>query len=279
LQYVLGSQPFGPLDVKCRPGVLIPRPETEAYVFHLAELVERGVLGVEGRQKRLRVLDFCTGTGCIPLLLYYLLHSRYPELDVRGFDISDVAVSLARENLAYNVRKALLPVSALEHGVSFENADIFSDGWERFLEGKYGVDVLVSNPPYISTKGFNHDTGRSVRNFEPKLALVPLAAASGTANEDECEPEDVFYARLFEIAETLRPKVMLFEVGDLDQALRVAQMTAKLEHGGHMDIEIWRDWPDMTPEEDEHTTAQVNGTTIPIRGSGNGRSVLIHCRS
>ncbi|KAI0124208.1 HemK family methyltransferase [Xylariales sp. AK1849] len=280
LQYVLGTQPFGRLDMKCRPGVLIPRPETEAYVHHLAALLRRGELGAGGTERKtqaqaLRVLDFCTGTGCIALGLYSLLHARFPGMRVQGLDISESAVALARENLGHNVRRGLLPASAVEEGPRFGKADIFSDDWRAYVEEGEGVDVLVSNPPYISTRGFNRDTGRSVRNHEPKLALVPDAAVSGEA---ECMPEDVFYSRLFEIAETWGPRVMLFEVGDLNQALRVAEMATKLQDADHMRVEIWRDWPDMSPEEHEIAEARVKGTTVQISGSGNGRSVLVHRR-
>ncbi|KAK8111161.1 S-adenosyl-L-methionine-dependent methyltransferase [Apiospora kogelbergensis] len=296
LQYLLGSQPFGPLEIQCRRGVLIPRPETESWTYALAEdIVARlasaaashGRNGTsEGKRSRLRIVDLCTGTGCIPLLLYALLHKRFRDVRVWGFDIEERAVRLARENLRYNITRGFLPSSLLptEHTgaseggngdgsevIRFEKADIFADDWSESITqqegGSDGIDVLVSNPPYISTKGFHRDTGRSVRNFEPRLALVPRP------RDDErsapCAPEDVFYQRLCEVAETLRPKIMLFEVGDLEQALRVAQM-ASLTAGERLrDIEIWRDYPDVT---------YIEGTKVSIKGSGHGRSILVHLR-
>ncbi|KAI1867925.1 uncharacterized protein JN550_006732 [Neoarthrinium moseri] len=284
LQYVLGSQPFGALDLRCRPGVLIPRPETEAYVVHLASQLLRarkalGAAAADGRP--LRVVDVCTGSGCIALLLYQLLHRGFPgagSLRVLGLDVAPEAVALARENLERNVRRGALPATALEGGdVRFAQADLFSDGEWNSAVGQRGgeiagVDVLVSNPPYISTQGFDRDTGRSVRNFEPRLALVPGAGLSqGTA----CAPEDVFYARLLKVSRVLRPRVMLFEVGDMEQARRVAQMATGLEQSEQWHVEIWRDDPDLDGN-DGLREEVLNGRRIPVRGSGHGRSVFVH---
>ncbi|ORY71725.1 HemK family methyltransferase [Pseudomassariella vexata] len=292
LQYVLGSQPFGNRVIKCRPGVLIPRPETEAYVVHLAGLIRKqrilGGSAVGGDQTQLlRIVDFCTGSGCIALLLDSLLRPRFPELRVYGFDISERAVALARENLWGDAQRGSLPNANLEQGVVFEKADIFSDDWLSHLSetrngqgGRVLIDVLISNPPYISIAGFNHSTGRSVRNHEPKLALVPDGKVGASVAASGCAPEDVFYARLFEIVEVVRPRVILMEVGDLEQALRVAEMASgAVESSAQGVIEIWRDWPDMTPEDDEVTEVDMRGTKVPIRGSGNGRSVLVRCRA
>ncbi|KAI1772808.1 S-adenosyl-L-methionine-dependent methyltransferase [Hypoxylon cercidicola] len=288
LQYVLGSQPFGNLDIQCRPGVLIPRPETEAWVTHLAGVV-RGDLGAGGRggvgSTGLRVLDLCLGSGCIALLLHALLHRRFPGLSVRGYDVAPEAVALARRNLALNERRGLLRNP--RGGVSFLEADIFAPDWLESLtrhdapEMRPVVDILVSNPPYISARGFHRDTARSVRNHEPKRALVPpsppLWRPSALPSADD-RPEDVFYVRLLEVADVLRPRLAVFEVGDLAQGLRVAQMAIGRSggaSGAEVKVEIWRDWPDMRPQEDEADSMEINGIQVPVKGSGNGRAVFI----
>lgn len=330
LQYVLGSQPFGDLDIECRPGVLIPRPETEAWVFGVADLIVRSSLSpisstttttttmmktghdhkVVKKEKRrppsLRIVDFCTGTGCVALLLFSLLRRHcegLAQLSVCGFDVDEKAVALARRNSAANMRRReyLREGQGHHHAVTFERVDVFSEDWRPFLQqqqrrdendgersaktnaevgkdeekGKK-MDVLVANPPYISARGFNHDTGRSVRNHEPKLALVPdltLSRGSGV------RPEDVFYARLLQIAEQTRPGIVVLEVGDLAQAVRVVEMAllSRVQKGGWDRVEIWRDWPDMTPEEDEVQVVQVVGVHVPVKGSGNGRVVVLRC--
>ncbi|KXJ93269.1 S-adenosyl-L-methionine-dependent methyltransferase, partial [Microdochium bolleyi] len=104
LQYVLGSQPFGRIDIQCRPGVLIPRPETEAWVYHLGELLCKPYRGREGGS--INILDFCTGTGCIALLLASRLRRKhFREVKAFGCDISPKAVALASQNYLTNVRR------------------------------------------------------------------------------------------------------------------------------------------------------------------------------
>jgi len=96
LQYILGTQPFGDLEIKCRKGVLIPRPETESYTQHLAELLQRGsahdemIKGIGLDFGRVNVLDLCSGTGCISLLLHHMLleSGAGGRVKVVGVDIS-----------------------------------------------------------------------------------------------------------------------------------------------------------------------------------------------
>lgn len=277
LQHVLGSQPFGGLELRCRRDVLIPRVETEAYVVHLAGLIRgrRAFPGLVG-EGGLRVLDLCAGTGCISLLLYEQLYRVVPGTRVTGLDVSPAAVSLARENLRRNVESGSLPGRTMcEGAVRFGRADIFSD---EFLHRRHApggaVDVLVSNPPYISSRGFDCDTGRSVRNFEPKLALVPDEKLRATAESLGCELEDVFYARLFDVAARLQARIMLFEVGDMKQARRVAEMATRLGGPDEFACEIWRDEPDVGGS--EQSTTGSKGRQLTIKGEGHGRSVLIY---
>lgn len=231
----------------------------------------------------------CTGTGCIALLLYSLLRDAVPSsLRVLGVDISPKAVSLSRENLARNITKGLVSAPQTpKQSVDFILGDVFSDSLLSAAEAKghegedrpRGWDVMVCNPPYVSRWAFSHQTARSVRNYEPRIAQVPDVGYGGGA----VRHEDVFYARLLDIAARLRPRVMLFEVGDLQQALRVAEMALGHEElassGCSVNIEVWRDWPDAAPEEDEEVCAKVfeGSREVHIRGSGHGRSVLIHC--
>lgn len=258
----------------------------------MASLIKRGSLLGQGHHKppaALRVLDLCTGTGCIALLLYSLLRDAVPDgLHVLGVDISAQAVSLAHENLTHNITKGLVSApQAPRHSVDFTLGDVFSDsllsaGQAKGDEGgdrPQRWDVMVCNPPYVSRWAFAHQTARSVRNYEPKIAQVPAVAYGGGA----VRREDVFYARLLDIAARLRPRVMLFEVGDLKQALRVAEMA--LGHkdiagsGSDVNVEVWRDWPDAAPEQDEELSAKVleGSREVHIRGSGHGRSVFIQC--
>lgn len=139
LQYVIGSTPFCWLTFRVDSRVLIPRPET-------AELVEWVAQDADPKGS---LLDVGTGSGCIAISLAH----RLPGWNVQGWDVSDGALEVARENSRLNSTE-----------VEFCKADILNaDSDCRF-------DVIVSNPPYVmeSEKSQMEDT---VLEFEPHLAL------------------------------------------------------------------------------------------------------------
>ena len=295
LQYILGNQPFGDLDITCRPGVLIPRsvydalkfrfiaknafsPETEAYTTHLAKLVCKNITKWSSADSlppcppQLRILDLCTGTGCIPLLLHALLSSLTTDLLLHGVDISSNAVALAKQNLRWNIGQTHLQQVANDQ-VTFSQGDIFH--LSPILEGKW--DILVSNPPYISPHSFARETSHSVRKFEPKMALVPpdsCAIFDGyrDALKWDLAVGDAFYPRLLEIAIQVNAKLFLVEVADMEQAKRVAALASK--SGQWDEFQIWRDWPEQgaVPRRD---VLKVGNETVEIIGEGHGRSVFL----
>ena len=145
LQYVTGEMPFRHIVLKCEPGVLIPRPETEVLVDAVLE-------GLEGKEFP-RVLDLCT--GCIALSVA----GEHPDTVVIATDISPKAVALATRN-----------TDALNLGgwVDVLECDL-ADAVVPEFEGTF--DVLVSNPPYIPTAVLAEQIPSEVRDFEPSLAL------------------------------------------------------------------------------------------------------------
>jgi HemK-like putative methylase len=299
LQYILGTQPFGDLDILCKRGVLIPRSETEIYTARFADLVRQN--GQAERQK-LRILELCTGTGCISLLLHSLLKPPGVEqmepkgrpadrldagLEILSVDISETALQLARTNLFYNLGLKRLHPSA-EQDISFAQADVLRKAignptvkrdsalvsknhiidtelgptapsicevlQRNGLENRW--DVLIANPPYISPGQFSPGgaTTRSVRRWEPKLALVPRPLKSYAPRVpvgSECQQQrlpiqldrgDEFYPPLLELARLVGAKAVVLEVGDNEQALRVRNMAAHY-FAGEPDVvvEVWKD--------------------------------------
>jgi methylase of polypeptide subunit release factors len=248
----------------------VNRQDTAASVTHLARLVRNA----QNLPAELRVLDLCTGTGCIPLLFRHEFTSRRKDVDLRivGVDISDKSMSLAR----YNLRKIEKSTQAKHGMITFTKADVLADPFadqiagaplplQTVLNHKRWVpfwDILISNPPYISPSAYWKTTTRSVRGFEPKLALVPVTKSK----LDDIQQGDMFYPPLLKIARQVEAKIVLLEVADLEQALRVAQ------HAREMDIfegiEIWRDEPDVSSS--QPTTE--NG--FLVQGEGNARSVV-----
>ena len=244
-------------------------PETEAYTTHIANRILKSYsLKRPTDQPTFHILDLCTGTGCISLLLHAILAKRIPKCEILGIDIFPKAIALANQNLHHNVALGRLPQSTIKH-VRFLQADIFSKN--IFEKSKW--DMVISNPPYISPNGFNKNTSRLVRNYEPRIALVPLCGGTSrtglTAAKTDSSIGDAFYPTLLDIAEKSNACTLLVEVADLEQARRVATQAVGRCYWDK--IEIWRDWPDMKFT----SKTQINGATIDIIGEGNGRSILI----
>ena len=147
LQYVTGEMPFRHIVLKCGPGVLIPRPETEILVDCVLEYIDKQ----DGPQ---HVLEIGTGTGCISLSIA----GERPGTTVVATDISPDAIALATRN-----REAL----GCEDVVEVVQTDI-AEGVEG--ADKAAFDVLVSNPPYIPS-AIVDTLPREVGGFEPRLAL------------------------------------------------------------------------------------------------------------
>ncbi|KAG8983623.1 hypothetical protein FRB90_005866 [Tulasnella sp. 427] len=170
LAYVLGNQPFGPLSIKCRSPTLIPRPETEDWVTRLTGIISSSETPSNGS---LSVLDICTGTGCIPLLLTST--SRVP-ISAVGVDISDSATALAKENVAD---------ASLSERIRILKGDLFDDTLARTVlshtPSQGGFDVITSNPPYIPQEEYDK-LPPSVKQHEDRLALLGDREGSGATD-------------------------------------------------------------------------------------------------
>lgn len=283
LQYILGTQPFGNLDIQCGPGVLIPRPETEAYTEHLASLLR----GLSKTRRDLTIVDFCTGTGCIPLLLYSLLAKRFPGLAVQGFDISPAALRLARRNRASAIASGHIPRPSPAQSLSFRYGDVLSKRWVDTHLASSRCDVLVSNPPYVSSQAWSlaqEGLSYSTRKYEPKLALVPGDHVD--VPRGGWLHEDAFYAALLDIALIVKPSIVLFEFGGDAQGERILRLAMTHAFAKDADFELWRDYPYLQASDvadaDGHEFRVTDGfgsnRAVPVRGSGNIRSLFIRKR-
>ncbi|WEW61900.1 hypothetical protein PRK78_007398 [Emydomyces testavorans] len=269
LQYILGDQPFGELEILCRKGVLIPRLETESYTFRTARLILSQLTARSSSTVPFRILDLCTGTGCIPLLLHSLLAPSIPNLTIAGIDISSQALSLAKRNLAHNIAQGhLLPRA--KQDVHFLQADVLHETsaiippLQRLLSTESHAersstqwDVLISNPPYISPLDFgNGTTKRSVRRYEPALALVPPPLTSsypqphrshGSEFDKDARmtaQQDSFYPPLLDIAAHVGARLAVLECGDPAQARRIVRLIARKGRSGspgsELKAEVWK---------------------------------------
>lgn len=139
LQYVMGFEFFRDRRFIVSPTTLIPRPETEELVMKILPLIE----------KRHRVLDVGTGSGCIAVSL-----AIETDAAVFAWDISEGALDIAKKN-----------ASLFSVHVNFQLQDVFE--WEQTSDA---WDFIVSNPPYVLDQE-KTEMSPNVLDFEPHLAL------------------------------------------------------------------------------------------------------------
>jgi len=205
LAYVLGKWEFYGLPLYVDNRVLIPRDDTCAVV---ALAVKYGLFLSQAP----RILDLCTGSGCIGLAIA----SRVKDARVTLADISKDALSVAKKNIALN---------HMSGRVSCIQADAMREP-SAFL-GKF--DMIVSNPPYVTTAEMD-ELPNSVRAFEPHLALH-----GGVDGLD-------FYRSVIEnYAQALKPEGYLcFEFG-MGQGDAICDL---LENAGFTILERSKDYND-----------------------------------
>jgi len=184
LQYLLGDVDFMGLKLCVRPGVLVPRPETEILVDETLKRFLCGGLPKTGG--RLNILDIGTGSGNIAIALAAFLPQN-KRGRITAVDISETCLSVARAN----ARRC-----GVADRIRFVKSDLFSA-----VEGE-SFDAIISNPPYVSLREYRY-LAEDVRR-EPREALV--APGNGL----------YFYRRFARTAARfLKPGGSLFlEIGD-----------------------------------------------------------------
>lgn len=161
VQYVIGFADFCGLRFKVTPDVLIPRPETELLCREAIKIGSRmqRMRKAYGKSARpVRVLDLCTGSGCIA----WTVALNIPGAEVTGVDISEKAIEVAKgQDFAIKQKEDEVTPP------KFVTADILSEP-QSFAEGEY--DLILSNPPYIM-ESQKSQMRANVLNFEPSTAL------------------------------------------------------------------------------------------------------------
>ena len=179
--YLVGETWFAGMKFKSDRRALVPRSP-------IAELIESGFAPwLDGRHVE-RALDLCTGSGCIGIAMA----EYHPHWHVDIVDISDDALSLARENVAFQ---------HVGDRVEVVRSDLFAD-----LKGRK-YDLIVSNPPYVTEDEYAALPGEY--SHEPKLGL--------TSGEDGL---DICLRMLDEAAAHLTADgLLIVEVGESEHAL------------------------------------------------------------
>lgn len=204
LQYITGEQEFMGLSFEVNAHVLIPRQDTEILVEETMRYLGDGM----------RILDMCTGSGCI--LLSLLKYSN--ECEGVGIDISSDALRVAQEN-----------AQRLQLDATFLEGDLFLP-LKNFKSGKTSdtlFDIIVSNPPYIETK--------VIDTLMPEVRLhEPVSALDG--GEDGL----YFYRKIAAEAPRFMRKgaYLFFEIG-CAQAQKVKML---MQEAGFVQVEVLKDY-------------------------------------
>lgn len=194
LQHLTGIQGFMGLDFCVSADVLIPRADTETLVEEVMKELHDGM----------RILDMCTGSGCI---LLSLLHYSN-DCEGVGADISEPALEIAKKNM-----------KRLKLDAEFVKSDLFEN-----IEGVF--DIIVSNPPYIRTCEIE-ELMPEVRDHDPFIAL--------NGREDGIS----FYREIIKDSDGYIKQggLLAFEIGqDQGKAVRDLMCSA-----GFTDVEVVKD--------------------------------------
>ena len=211
VQYVVGKAEFGGRTFKVTPDVLIPRPETYELCQWIEEIEEREIEEREERreEREYPILDIGTGSGCIAITLALDI----PNAQVEAWDISEGALSIARQN-----------VEDLHAHVDFKQVNVLSS-----LPKQGGPEwvFIISNPPYICKKEAA-SMEQHVLDHEPHQALfVP--------DEDPL----VFYKAIGQYAcyALANHGCLFFEINPL----YATEITKMLDEMGFFEIETRKD--------------------------------------
>lgn len=200
LQHITGVQEFMGYTFKVNENVLVPRQDTEVLVEEALKYLKSGT----------KILDMCTGSGCILLSLMKMgtERKRIADLEGTGVDISEEALEVAKEN-----------AENLDVSVTLLRSDLFTQ-----VEGKF--DIIVSNPPYIKTaviEGLQDE----VKLHDPYIAL--------DGKEDGLH----FYRKIINdsIHYIVPEGMLLFEIGH-DQGAEVSEL---MKEAGYRNVLVKKD--------------------------------------
>ena len=192
LQYVLEDWTFMGRPIKCRPGVLIPRSDTEILASEAINFLNR----FTNKESPPCALDLCTGSGCVGIVLAYYCPSAY----ITATDISPIALELAQENAVLN---------GVHNRLTFAQTNLFEG-----LKGSFCC--ITANPPYIPTA--------ETANLQEEVKQEPILALDGGLDGLD------FYRRIIpESIKYLEPGGGIFlEIGNTQ---REAVSNILLSHG------------------------------------------------
>lgn len=208
VQYIEGTAPFMGYDFAVNENVLIPRMDTEILVCEALKEADR-MCRERLHGTDVRVLDMCTGSGCIIESLYLLLKKNGYEIKAEASDVSEKALETAKLN-----------AERLNAEIKFSKGNLFEN-----VNGTF--NMILSNPPYIRSSVIE-ELEPEVREHEPRLAL------------DGTDDGLYFYREITSKAgEYLEDGgILMFEIG-YDQGMEVSQLCMQ---NGYSDVKVIKDF-------------------------------------
>lgn len=152
--YLVGHKEFYSLEFEVDPRCLIPRPETEHLVVAALDWIRNQHAQRAIASEPIKLADVGTGSGCVAITLA----KQAESIQIVATDISSDALAIARGNAAKH---------GVEHRIEFIESDLLAS----LGESASRLDMIVSNPPYVSEDEFQR-LDRTVKEFEPRGALV-----------------------------------------------------------------------------------------------------------
>lgn len=143
LQYILGKWEFYGLPFKVGEGVLIPRQDTETLVDYVLTMFKKDI--------GLKILDLCSGTGCIPISI----EKNLVNAEVHAIELSTVAYSYLVDNITLNTSTVVPHL-----------ADVLETSTTKDFSG---LDLITANPPYLTQQDM--ENLQKEVSFEPRLSL------------------------------------------------------------------------------------------------------------
>ncbi len=206
LQYIIGSWEFYGCRMIVGENVFIPRPETELLIERLSELPLPDTP---------KIADLCSGSGCIAIAAAVL----HPNAQVFSVELSEKALGYIRRNVELNRANN---VTVIRRDV-LRPPDLSPGSPELCFEG---LDVILSNPPYVPT--------RQIAELQREVLREPRMALDGGGDGLD------FYRTITENWKVaLRPGgALIYEIGD-GQARGVSEI---MERAGYKDIKVYKDY-------------------------------------
>ena len=200
IAYLIGKRGFHNIELYVAPGVLIPRPETEL-------LVEIGLREIKRLNAPTKILDLGTGSGAIALAIAH----DAPNAQLTATDQSIEALEIAKINAK---------LLNIETRVQF-----FQGSWYEVIEAKASFDIILSNPPYITSQDSHLNQG--------DLRFEPISALTDHGNGLTCLETIILGAKYH-----LNPNGLLAVEHGFDQSEAVV---ALMQQAGFQDIQIHLD--------------------------------------